>query len=96
MRREKSVVANRVVCSFDRFNSTVTGPEAAVIGLVFQFYNLIPILTAFENVELPLLLTDLSKAERKTHVETALQAVGLGERRPSAFRSSLGRLRRGC
>ena len=50
------------------------------IGLVFQFYNLIPVLTAFENVELPLLLTDLSKAERKQHVETALKVVGLSDR----------------
>jgi putative ABC transport system ATP-binding protein len=50
------------------------------IGFVFQFYNLIPVLTAFENVELPLLLTKLSKAERRQHVETALQIVGLGER----------------
>ena len=50
------------------------------IGMVFQFYNLIPVLTAFENVELPLLLTDLSKAERKQHVETALKVVGLADR----------------
>jgi len=48
------------------------------IGFVFQFYNLIPVLTAFENVELPLLLTKLSKAERKKHVETVLNIVGLG------------------
>ncbi len=54
--------------------------RARHIGLVFQFYNLIPVLTAFENVELPLMLTKLSKAERKTHVETALKAVGLAER----------------
>lgn len=54
--------------------------RARHVGLVFQFYNLIPVLNAFENVELPLLLTDLSKAERKTHVEAALQAVGLAER----------------
>jgi putative ABC transport system ATP-binding protein len=54
--------------------------RARHIGLVFQFYNLIPVLNAFENVELPLLLTDLGKAERKTHVEAALQAVGLAER----------------
>ncbi len=50
------------------------------IGFVFQFYNLIPVLTAFENVELPILLTKLSKAERKQHVETALNIVGLNDR----------------
>lgn len=50
------------------------------IGFVFQFYNLIPVLTAFENVELPLLLTDLSKTERKKHVQTSLEIVGLGDR----------------
>ena len=50
------------------------------IGFVFQFYNLIPVLTAFENVELPLLLTSLSKGERRKHVETALALVGLADR----------------
>ena len=50
------------------------------IGLVFQFYNLIPVLTAFENVELPLLLTPLRKAERREHVEAALRVVGLADR----------------
>jgi putative ABC transport system ATP-binding protein len=50
------------------------------IGFVFQFYNLIPVLTAYENVELPLLLTPLSKAQRKEHVQTALGLVGLGDR----------------
>ena len=50
------------------------------IGFVFQTFNLIPVLTAFENVELPLLLTKLSKAERREHVETALSLVGLGDR----------------
>ncbi|HLG32924.1 MAG TPA: ABC transporter ATP-binding protein [Ignavibacteriaceae bacterium] len=50
------------------------------IGFVFQFYNLIPVLTAYENVELPLLLTKLSKSERKKHVETALGIVGLSDR----------------
>ncbi len=54
--------------------------RSANIGFIFQFYNLIPVLTAFENVELPLLLTKLSKAERKKHVETALTIVGLGDR----------------
>ena len=54
--------------------------RARHIGLVFQFYNLIPVLTAFENVELPLLLTPLKKAERREHVETALRVVGLADR----------------
>src|SRR4030095_1253779 len=47
------------------------------IGYIFQTFNLVPVLTAFENVELPLLLTKLSKSERKTNVETALDLVGL-------------------
>ncbi|HTY07155.1 MAG TPA: ABC transporter ATP-binding protein [Gemmatimonadales bacterium] len=54
--------------------------RAANIGFVFQFYNLIPVLTAFENVELPLLLTSLSKSQRRAHVETALALVGLTDR----------------
>ncbi len=54
--------------------------RATHVGFIFQFYNLIPVLTAYENVELPLLLTSLSKAERKKHVEFALGVVGLGDR----------------
>jgi len=54
--------------------------RATNIGFVFQFYNLIPVLTAFENVELPLLLTSLSKSQRRAHVETALTLVGLQDR----------------
>jgi putative ABC transport system ATP-binding protein len=54
--------------------------RAQHIGLVFQFYNLLPVLNAERNVELPLLLTHLSKAERRKHVETALKAVGLPHR----------------
>lgn len=54
--------------------------RAQHIGFVFQFYNLLPVLTAFENVELPLLLTSLGKADRRAHVETALRLVGLGDR----------------
>jgi putative ABC transport system ATP-binding protein len=54
--------------------------RARHIGFVFQFYNLIPVLTAYENVELPLLLTPLSRAERRKHVETALTLVGLQDR----------------
>jgi putative ABC transport system ATP-binding protein len=50
------------------------------IGFIFQFYNLIPVLTALENVELPLILTPLSRKERRSHAETALEVVGLGER----------------
>ncbi len=50
------------------------------VGFIFQFYNLIPVLTAFENVELPLLLTGLSRRERREHVETALALVNLTDR----------------
>ena len=52
----------------------------AHIGYIFQTFNLVPVLTAFENVELPLLLTKLSKAERRKNVETALELVGLADR----------------
>jgi putative ABC transport system ATP-binding protein len=54
--------------------------RARHIGFVFQLYNLMPVLTAERNVELPLLLTHLSKAERKKHVDTALAVVGLSHR----------------
>ncbi|MCG3155459.1 MAG: putative ABC transporter ATP-binding protein YknY [bacterium] len=50
------------------------------IGFVFQFYNLLPVLTAFENVELPLLLTHLAKNERRERVQIALNVVGLSDR----------------
>ena len=50
------------------------------VGFIFQFYNLIPVLTATENVELPLLLTHLSKAERRERALTALKVVGLADR----------------
>ncbi len=50
------------------------------VGFIFQFYNLMPVLTAFENVELPLLLTDLSSRERDEHVTAALAMVGLADR----------------
>ena len=58
----------------------LTAWRARHVGFIFQMYNLIPVLTAFQNVELPLLLTKLSKAERRQHVETALQVVGLSDR----------------
>ena len=54
--------------------------RARHIGFVFQLYNLLPVLTAARNVELPLLLTKLSKADRRKRVEVALSVVGLGER----------------
>src|ERR1043165_1243716 len=50
------------------------------VGFIFQQFNLIPVLTALENVELPLKLTGLSKAERLEHAATALKLVGLGDR----------------
>ena len=64
----------------------MSGPELAEwraekVGFVFQGFNLIPVLTAQENVELPLLLTRLSRAQRKEHAKTALELVGLGDRR---------------
>ncbi|MDU0458563.1 MAG: ABC transporter ATP-binding protein [Geobacteraceae bacterium] len=55
--------------------------RAAHVGFIFQFYNLIPVLTAYENVELPLLLTSLSRRERHEHVETALAVVALSDRK---------------
>ena len=60
--------------------SKLSAWRARHVGFVFQMYNLIPVLTAFQNVELPLLLTRLSKAERRKHVETALGVVGLSDR----------------
>jgi len=54
--------------------------RARHVGFVFQMYNLIPVLTAFQNVELPLLLTGLTKAQRRERVELALQVVGLADR----------------
>jgi putative ABC transport system ATP-binding protein len=68
----------------DRIDSMSGGKLAAWrsrhIGFVFQLYNLLPVLTAARNVELPLLLTKLSKAERRKRVEVALRVVGLDER----------------
>ncbi len=55
--------------------------RATHVGFIFQFYNLMPVLDAFENVELPLLLTTLSRRERRERVETALALVGLSDRK---------------
>jgi putative ABC transport system ATP-binding protein len=60
------------------------------IGFIFQLYNLIPVLTAFENVELPLLLTPLSKSERAKHVMTALEVVALADRKDHTPRQLSG------
>src|SRR6201997_4463743 len=60
--------------------SKLTQWRARHVGFIFQMYNLIPVLTAYQNVELPLLLTKLSKADRRRHVETALAVVGLTDR----------------
>ena len=54
--------------------------RAANVGFIFQFYNLMPVLTARENVELPLMLTSLSRAERRARAELTLEAVGLADR----------------
>ena len=60
--------------------SQLAGWRNAHIGYIFQTFNLVPVLTAFENVELPLLLTKLSKAARRRNVTTALELVGLADR----------------
>ncbi|HXY00655.1 MAG TPA: ABC transporter ATP-binding protein [Candidatus Limnocylindrales bacterium] len=60
--------------------SKLTDWRARHVGFIFQMYNLIPVLTAYQNVELPLLLTKLSKSERRAHVEAALSIVGLADR----------------
>lgn len=61
-------------------SSKLTEWRARHVGFIFQMYNLIPVLTAYQNVELPLLLTRLSKAERRQHVEAALSIVALADR----------------
>jgi putative ABC transport system ATP-binding protein len=60
--------------------SALTRWRAREVGFIFQMFNLIPVLSAFDNVELPLLLTGLSKSQRRQHVETALRLVGLSDR----------------
>lgn len=71
-------VAGQRIDSLSR--SALTDWRARNIGFIFQFYNLLPVLTAEDNVEVPLLLTDLSRSERKRRVQTALQLVGLADR----------------
>jgi len=65
----------------DQFSSSqLTQWRARHVGFIFQFYNLMPTLTARQNIELPLLLTSLSKAQRSRHVEAAIELVGLSGR----------------
>jgi putative ABC transport system ATP-binding protein len=65
----------------DQMNSKqLSNWRASNVGFIFQFYNLLPVLTAQKNIELPLLLTNLSSSQRKKHVETALNIVGLSDR----------------
>ncbi|PYP82960.1 MAG: ABC transporter ATP-binding protein [Candidatus Angelobacter sp. Gp1-AA117] len=71
-------VAGDEITSMSR--GKLTRWRARHVGFIFQMYNLIPVLTAAENVELPLLLTKLAKAQRRKHVETALGIVGLADR----------------
>jgi putative ABC transport system ATP-binding protein len=66
----------------------LAGWRARHVGFVFQFYNLLPVLTAEKNVELPLLLTPLSRGERRRHVATALEVVGLSDRASTTRGSS--------
>jgi putative ABC transport system ATP-binding protein len=76
--------AGTVTVSGDEITSMsrrkLTAWRARHVGFVFQAYNLIPVLSAYRNIELPLLLTPLSKAERRAHVESALRIVGLEDR----------------
>ena len=72
------VIAGTELAGLSR--SSLTKWRAENVGYIFQLYHLVPVLTAFENVELPLLLSPLSKKERHARVETALSLVGLGDR----------------
>lgn len=72
------VIDGENIAAFSR--KQLTAWRARKVGYIFQLYHLIPVLTAFENVELPLLITSMSKAERKQKAEEALEIVGLQDR----------------
>ena len=76
--RGKVIVDDKEISAFNE--TKLATWRAEHVGFIFQMYNLIPVLNAFENVELPLLLTHLKKRERKEHVEAALKIVGLPDR----------------
>ena len=76
--RGRIVIGGRDIATLSQ--SDLASWRSNTIGFIFQLYNLLPVLTAYENVELPLLLTKLKKADRRRHVETALGIVGLGDR----------------
>ena len=74
-------MANKLCERTDKMNSKqLSNWRASHVGFIFQFYNLLPVLTAQKNVELPLLLTKLSGSQRKSHVDTVLEIVGLADR----------------
>jgi putative ABC transport system ATP-binding protein len=72
------LIAGADISQFDETELAVW--RSRNVGFIFQFYNLIPVLTALENVELPLILTPLTKKQRRAHAETALKVVGLETR----------------
>ncbi|MCU0769852.1 MAG: ABC transporter ATP-binding protein [Burkholderiaceae bacterium] len=72
------VIAGEDITQLD--DTALADWRARTVGFIFQFYNLMPVLTAFENVELPLQLTELSRSERRERVELLLRMVGLGDR----------------
>lgn len=80
---DKPTSGSVIVCGQDLGNTTENDRakwRARHIGFIFQMYNLIPVLTAYENVELPLTLTHLNRRQRDEHVRTALEVVGLADR----------------
>jgi putative ABC transport system ATP-binding protein len=76
--RGRIVIGGRDIATMSQ--TELAAWRSNTVGFIFQLYNLLPVLSAFENVELPLLLTKLSKKERRKHVETALSIVSLSDR----------------
>jgi putative ABC transport system ATP-binding protein len=76
--RGRIVVGGRDIATLGQ--TELAAWRSSTIGFIFQLYNLLPVLTSFENVELPLLLTHLKKTERRKHVEAALSIVSLSDR----------------